>query len=34
MGNAPPEVQSQVDVVGPGNREDGVAWVLRQFAIP
>ena len=34
MGNAPAEVQAQVDVVGPGNREDGVAWVLRQLAIP
>ena len=33
MGNAPPEVQAQVDVVGPGNREDGVAWVLHKFAI-
>ncbi|HEX5478798.1 MAG TPA: HAD hydrolase family protein [Dehalococcoidia bacterium] len=34
MGNAPAEVQAQVDIVGPGNREDGVAWTLRQFAIP
>ncbi len=33
MGNAPPEVQAQVDIVGPGNREDGVAWALRRFAL-
>ena len=33
MGNAPPEVQAEVDVVGPGNREDGVAWALRRFAV-
>ncbi|MBF6600843.1 MAG: HAD hydrolase family protein [Dehalococcoidia bacterium] len=32
MGNAPADVQAQVDVVGPGNREDGVAWALRRFA--
>ena len=33
MGNAPAEVQAQVDVVGPGNREDGVAWALRRFVL-
>lgn len=33
MGNAPADVQTQVDVVGPRNREDGVAWALRQFAL-
>lgn len=33
MGNAPAEVQAQVDVVGPGNREDGVAWALRKFVL-
>ena len=33
MGNAPADVQAQVDVVGPSNREDGVAWALRAFAL-
>ncbi len=33
MGNAPPEVQARVDLVGPGNREDGVAWAIRRFAL-
>jgi hydroxymethylpyrimidine pyrophosphatase-like HAD family hydrolase len=33
MGNAPDEVKAQVDVVGPGNREDGVAWAIRAFAL-
>jgi Cof subfamily protein (haloacid dehalogenase superfamily) len=33
MGNAPDEVKSQVDVVGPGNDEDGVAWAIREFAL-
>ena len=34
MGNAPDEVKAQVDVVGPSNREDGVAWAIRRFALP
>lgn len=33
MGNAPPEVKSQVDVIGPGNEDDGVAWAIREFAL-
>jgi hypothetical protein len=33
MGNAPDDVKAQVDVVGPGNREDGVAWAIREFAL-
>jgi hypothetical protein len=33
MGNAPDDVKSQVDAVGPGNREDGVAWAIREFAL-
>lgn len=33
MGNAPDEVKSQVDVVGPGNEDDGVAWAIREFAL-
>jgi len=33
MGNAPPEVQAQVDVVGPSNRDDGVAWAIREFVL-
>lgn len=33
MGNAPPEVRAEVDVVAPGNREDGVAWAIRRFAL-
>ncbi len=33
MGNAPDEVKAQVDVVGPGNVEDGVAWAIREFAL-
>jgi hypothetical protein len=33
MGNAPPEVQAQVDVVGPGNQDDGVAWAIREYAL-
>ena len=34
MGNAPDDVKSQASVVGPGNREDGVAWAIREFALP
>ena len=33
MGNAPDDVKSQVDAVGPGNRDDGVAWAIREFAL-
>ena len=33
MGNAPDEVKAQVDVVGPGNDADGVAWAIREFAL-
>jgi hydroxymethylpyrimidine pyrophosphatase-like HAD family hydrolase len=33
MGNAAPEVKAQVDVVGPGNEEDGVAWAIREYAL-
>lgn len=33
MGNAPDEVKAQVDVVGPSNREDGVAWAIHRFAL-
>ncbi len=33
MGNAPDEVKSQVDVVGPSNEDDGVAWAIREFAL-
>ena len=33
MGNAPAEVKAQVDVVGPSNEEDGVAWAIREFAL-
>lgn len=33
MGNAPPEVKSQVDVIGPGNEDDGVAWAIREYAL-
>ena len=33
MGNAADEVKSQVDVVGPGNEDDGVAWAIRKFAL-
>ncbi len=33
MGNAPDDVKSQVDVVGPGNEDDGVAWAIREFAL-
>ncbi len=31
MGNAPDDVKAQVDAVGPGNLDDGVAWALREF---
>lgn len=34
MGNAPDDVKSRADVVGPGNRDDGVAWAIREFALP
>jgi Cof subfamily protein (haloacid dehalogenase superfamily) len=34
MGNAPSDVQAQATVTGPGNREDGVAWAIRRFALP
>jgi Cof subfamily protein (haloacid dehalogenase superfamily) len=33
MGNAPDDVKSQVDVVGPSNDDDGVAWAIREFAL-
>ena len=33
MGNAPAEVKAQVDVVGPGNEDDGVAWAIREYAL-
>jgi Cof subfamily protein (haloacid dehalogenase superfamily) len=33
MGNAPEDVQSQADVVGPSNQEDGVAWAIRTLAL-
>ncbi len=33
MGNAPADVQAQADVVGPSNRDDGVAWAIRRFAL-
>jgi len=33
MGNAPDEVKAQVDVVGPSNDDDGVAWAIREFAL-
>jgi Cof subfamily protein (haloacid dehalogenase superfamily) len=33
MGNAPDEVKSQVDVVGPNNHDDGVAWAIREYAL-
>jgi hydroxymethylpyrimidine pyrophosphatase-like HAD family hydrolase len=33
MGNAPDDVKAQVDVVGPGNQEDGVAWAIRTYAL-
>jgi len=26
-------VKAQVDVVGPGNEEDGVAWAIREYAL-
>jgi Cof subfamily protein (haloacid dehalogenase superfamily) len=33
MGNAPDDVKAQVDVVGPSNQDDGVAWAIREFAL-
>jgi hydroxymethylpyrimidine pyrophosphatase-like HAD family hydrolase len=33
MGNAPDEVKAEVDVVGPSNHDDGVAWAIRRFAL-
>lgn len=33
MGNAPDDVKAQVDVVGPSNEDDGVAWAIREFAL-
>ncbi len=33
MGNAPDDVKSRADVVGPSNLEDGVAWAIRKFAL-
>ncbi|MDP9237022.1 MAG: Cof-type HAD-IIB family hydrolase [Chloroflexota bacterium] len=33
MGNAPDEVKSQVDIVGPSNQDDGVAWAIREYAL-
>lgn len=33
MGNAPNDVKAQVDVVGPSNLDDGVAWAIREFAL-
>jgi Cof subfamily protein (haloacid dehalogenase superfamily) len=33
MGNAPDGVKSEVDVVGPGNDDDGVAWAIRELAL-
>jgi len=33
VGNAPDDVKAQVDVVGPDNRDDGVAWAIRTFAL-
>jgi len=33
MGNAPDDVKAQVDVVGPSNLDDGVAWAIREFAL-
>lgn len=33
MGNAPEDVKAQADVVGPDNREDGVAWAIREYAL-
>jgi hydroxymethylpyrimidine pyrophosphatase-like HAD family hydrolase len=33
MGNAPADIKAQVDVVGPSNEEDGVAWAIREFAL-
>jgi hydroxymethylpyrimidine pyrophosphatase-like HAD family hydrolase len=32
MGNAPDDVKSQVDAVGPSNQDDGVAWAIRRYA--
>lgn len=33
MGNAPPDVKAQADVVGPGNLDDGVAWAIREYVL-
>ena len=33
MGNAPDDLKSQVDIVGPANDADGVAWAIRTFAL-
>jgi hydroxymethylpyrimidine pyrophosphatase-like HAD family hydrolase len=33
MGNAPDDVKAQVDVVGPSNLDDGVAWAIREYAL-
>lgn len=33
VGNAPDDVKARVDVVGPDNRDDGVAWAIRTFAL-
>jgi Cof subfamily protein (haloacid dehalogenase superfamily) len=33
MGNAPDDVKAQVDVVGPSNLDDGVAWAIREFTL-
>jgi len=33
MGNAPDDVKAQVDVVGPSNEDDGVAWAVRTYCL-
>jgi hydroxymethylpyrimidine pyrophosphatase-like HAD family hydrolase len=33
MGNAPDDVKTQADVVGPSNLDDGVAWAIREFSL-
>jgi Cof subfamily protein (haloacid dehalogenase superfamily) len=34
MGNAPDDVKAEATVVGPSNLDDGVAWAIREFALP
>jgi Cof subfamily protein (haloacid dehalogenase superfamily) len=33
MGNAPPEVQAEAQIIAPSNEDDGVAWALECFAL-